>query len=108
MAKPIVVMYIPREGYFGHRMANDEAASVLMRNLNGNFGEEIKDGGNVYHMPDYWTDYYWLVFPKEDITEPELQVFYEKDFTPVKFEELKHFIEEALKPKEAANDTDRK
>jgi hypothetical protein len=94
MAKPIVVMYIPREGYFSDQHGWDETWYELTRILNGNFGEQSSKDKRTY--PLYWTDYYWLVFPKEDIPEPELQVFYEKDFTPIKFEELKKFIEDAL------------
>jgi hypothetical protein len=96
MAKPIVVMYIPRDGYFGKGMSGEEPVAMLMRSLNGNFGED--QSKNPVSYPLYWTDYYWLVFPKDEITEPELQVFYEKDFTPIKFEELKKFIEDSLKP----------
>lgn len=95
MAKPIVVLYIPRN-YF--EFPDGDPSQELMRMLNGNYGED-KDTHKI-HYPLYWTDYYWFVFPKEEITEPELQVFYEKDFTPIRFEELKKFIEDALKAKE--------
>lgn len=98
MAKPIVVMYIPRFDYFGPRQDGKEPASILMRTLNGNYGEDIKEGESVYQMPDFWMDYYWLVFPKDQIDAPMLEVFYEKDFTPISFEELKKFIEDSLKP----------
>lgn len=96
MAKPIVVMYIPEHGYFTTPNMNaSEAAIKLTRTLNGGFGQPMEDPGITY--PDYWKDYYWLVFPKCDIDEPQLQVFYDKDFTPIKFEELKKFIEDALR-----------
>lgn len=96
MAKPIVVMYIPRDGAFEHY--GRDVPDRLMRILNGNYGEPSEDHETIY--PEYWQDYYWFVFIKRDIEEPELEVFYEKDFTPIKFEELKQFIEDTLKAKE--------
>lgn len=95
MVKPIVVMYIPRHGAFNK--PGDDAPELLMRALNRNYGK-TSDDGTVY--TSYWDQYYWLVFVKRDIEEPQLQVFYEKDFTPIRFDELKKFIEETLKAKE--------
>lgn len=46
---------------------------------------------HVFAIPNYITD--------EPIDQLEIQVFYEKDFTPIKFEELKKFIEDSLKSK---------
>lgn len=92
MAKPIVVLYIPRDGYFSSYHSHEEPSAELMRIFNANFGEESSNRT----FPAYWLDYYWLVFPKDEITEPELQVFFEKDFTPIKFEELKKIIEDTL------------
>lgn len=99
MAKPIVVMYIPENGYFDTNGVTDMNTIVhsLMSQLNGNYGRSIVDGDTKIIAPDYWKDYYWFVYPKRDIDEPQLQVFYEKDFTPIKFEELKKFIEDTLK-----------
>lgn len=94
MAKPIAVLYIPPEGAFHAR--GEEGRTILMRELNGNYGRPV-DGTDKLTFPQFWTDYYWLVFEKHDIDQPELQVFYEKDFTPIKFEELKKFIEDTLK-----------
>lgn len=102
MVRPIVVMYIPEIRTWmerGQEMTADSAADILTRVLNGNFDQPTEEAGIVY--PDYWKDYYWLVFPKRDIDEPQLQVFYEKDFTPIKFEELRKFIEETLKAEKA-------
>lgn len=96
MAKPIVVMYIPHGGAFYR--SGLEAPETLMRVLNGKYGEASDADGIL--APDYWLDYYWFVFYKRDIDEPQLQVFYEKDFTPIKFDELKKFIEDTLKAKE--------
>jgi hypothetical protein len=98
MAKPIVVMYIPENGYFASLGRTDDLNGIvqeLTRLLNGNFGQPVETQGRITY-PDYWKDYYWLVFPRRDIDEPQLDVFYEKDFTPIKFEELKKFIEDAL------------
>lgn len=96
MAKPIVVMYIPRDGAFNSSAA--DAPEKLMRILNSNYGKPSDDGQTIY--PEYWLDYYWLVFEKRDIDEPQIEVFYEKDFTPIKFEDLKQFIEDTLKAKD--------
>lgn len=93
MAKPIVVMYIPNN-YQGSGWEPD----ILMRLLNGNFGD-VQTDDEKYKLTDYWTDYYWLCFYSWEIEVPELKVFYEKDFTPIKFEELKQFIEDSLKNK---------
>jgi hypothetical protein len=95
-AKPIVMMYIPPDSFF--HSSGEDSRTILMRQLNGNYGQPLQEAGITY--PDYWKDYYWLVFTKDDIDEPELQVFYDKDFTPINFEELKKFIEDSLKTKE--------
>ena len=90
-------MYIPESHPWmdrGREVGADSAANSIMRALNGNFGQPADEAGIVY--PDFWKDYYWLVFPKQNIDEPQLQVFYEKDFTQIKFDELKKFIEDAL------------
>ena len=94
MAKPIVVMYLPENDAYSAQCDADK----IMRVVNGNFGEPPGDKDII--APEYWLDYYWFVFPKRDIEVPELQVFYEKDFTPINFEELKKFIEDTLKAKE--------
>jgi hypothetical protein len=67
MAKPIAVLYIPRNGYFSFHGSNfNEPAIELMRMFNGNFGEDPLE--HAVNYPQYWTDYYWLVFPADDIT----------------------------------------
>lgn len=86
-AKPIVVMYLP-----DHFRDSEWKAEEVMDILNN-----FPDGDQRYVRTDYWKDYYWLAFYKDEIDAPELQVFYEKDFTPIKFEELKQFIEDSLK-----------
>lgn len=87
-------MYIPPDGAFNK--PGDDAPELLMRALNGNYGQTSEDG-TAYTC--YWDQYYWLVFVKRDIQEPEIQVFYEKNFKPIKFDELKKLIEDTLKPK---------
>lgn len=91
-AKPIVVMYIPQ-----HYANEGWEAGKVMNILNGT--QTVEDKGK-FEVNDFWAQYYWFVFYKDDLEAPELQVFYEKDFTPIKFEELRAFIEESLKPKE--------
>lgn len=88
MAKPICVLYIPNS-YTMYNSGRKNDPSELMRILNG-----VDD--NTSKPTLYWQDYYWFCFHKEGITEPEIQCFYEKDFTAVKFEELKKFIENHL------------
>lgn len=88
MAKPICVMYIP------HNYGSWEP-NLLMEILNGFNGSDAEITNKIT-ITDYWADYYWFCFHKDDITEPALQVFCEKDFTPIKFEELKNFIEDAI------------
>jgi len=81
-------MYIPRDFVVG--MGSENASSLLMEVFNGGFEN------NKSRFTDYWKEYYWLVFEKEEITEPELHVFYEKDFTDIKFEELKQLVFDSI------------
>ena len=37
-------------------------------------------------------DYLWFCFFKEGITEPEFKTFYDKDFTPLQYNELKELV----------------
>lgn len=87
MAKPICVMYIPNS-FEGSGWEPD----VLMRLLNGNFGHP-EEQHPKYQITDYWSDYYWFCFYSHEIEVPEFKVFYDKDFTPINFEELKKYIE---------------
>ena len=42
-------------------------------------------------------DYHVLILPCTEITEPiELQVFHEKDFTDIQYEELKQMVQDAI------------
>jgi len=83
MAKPIVVIYLPDS--FSIRGERGGLAMQLMGILNG-FADE------KYKSSDYWKDYYWFCFTKHGIGAQEFEVFYEKDFTDVKFEELKQIV----------------
>ena len=78
MPKPIVVIYLPEN--YTTLDPNSSVSVTLMQNLNDTLG-----------------DYYWFCFPKYDIDEPEFKVFYEKDFTDAKFEELSNIISEGMK-----------
>ena len=42
-------------------------------------------------------DYYWLVLLDPEAIKVEIKVFYEKDFTPIQYEELKSLITNAIK-----------
>lgn len=84
-AKPIVVMYLPN-----HYEGSGWNANDIMHLLNG------FDAGKST-ATDYWSQYYWFVFYNHEVEVPELKVFYEKDFTPIKFEELKAFITDSIK-----------
>jgi hypothetical protein len=80
MAKPIAILYVPEDGRGIGAFHSD-----LMRELNG-----IEN--DTYVRTDFWAEYYWLVIYKDDIREPELKVFYEKDFTEIKLNELKEIV----------------
>ena len=89
MTKPICVIYFP-ESFIGDR----ERSWIFdyMRYLNGE-----QDGIDGKMRPsNYWSDYYWFCFYKDGISEPELKVFYEKDFTEIQFNELKSLVMESI------------
>lgn len=84
--KPICVIYFPDSFY-----TNKERHWIYeyMRYLNG----EQSDGSIKWSdRKDYWNQYYWFCFYKQDITEPELQVFHPKDFTEANYQELKDLV----------------
>lgn len=91
MAKPIAVIYFP-ENF--QSAGNSNWIYEYMRYLNGELpiDGEINFGDNG----KYWTDYYWFCFPKRDILEPQLEVFHEKDFTEIQYEELKALIADSI------------
>lgn len=69
MVKPIALMYYPCY-YFQVGEEKQNISDVII-----SFNKAIPD-------------YHWLCFPKEDIETPELQVFFEKDFTQIQYDEL--------------------
>ena len=71
--KPIVTVSIPF-------MVGMEQQAKIAEDLNKMMGK----------------DYYILVFIAA-VTEPRFQVFYEKDFNEVKYEELKEYIKKEMK-----------
>lgn len=86
MPKPICVIYFPHDF-----PANGRKSWIYeyMRYLNG----EQTDGSIKWDgRKEYWNEYYWFCFYKEEITEPELQVIHEKDFTEMQFQELKELV----------------
>lgn len=85
MAKPICVIYLPEDFSIDGR---SDAAMTLMKALNNNWGEP--DRHITYS--DYWQDYYWFCFVKHSIDAPEFEIFHEKDFTEIKFQELKDLV----------------
>lgn len=85
MAKPIVVIYVPK-----HFPESGWDPSQVMNILNNTENEKTRS-------TNYWTEYYWFCFVNEELDTPELKVFYDKDFTPINFEELKKMIDEQIK-----------
>jgi len=89
MAKPICVIYFP--DLYTSVDHDRNWIYEYARFLNG----EQNDGGR-YQWDGHFTDYYWFCFYKNDITEPEFKVFHEKDFTPIKYEELKQLVLDSI------------
>lgn len=90
-AKPICVIYLPLDFVLGGNNKYN-APLEMMKALNGNFG----DSDNNVKYTDYWKDYYWFSFYKNEITEPEFKVFYVKDFTEIEMNELKGIVLNAI------------
>ncbi len=88
MAKPICIIYFPDQFYPNRtrRWIYD-----YMRFLNGDV-----DNDEALKESEYYKDYYWFCFYKIGINEPEFKVFYEKDFSEIKFEELKQLVLESV------------
>lgn len=78
-AKPIAVVYLPDNLDVGGMKPGWDICTELM-------GQFKKD------MPDY----YWLVLFDCSVERIELKVFYEKDFSPTTYEELKSLITNAI------------
>lgn len=91
MAKPICVIYFP--DHFVDGIAERNWIYEYMRFLNGDRDQEDK---YKYRGFENFNDYHWFCFYKQGINEPELKVFYEKDFTEIQFEELKKLITDSI------------
>lgn len=57
-------------------------------------GADFADVQNT--MQEKWTDYYVLVIPSHRTEIIELEVFYDKDFIEMQYDELKQWIKESL------------
>lgn len=78
MAKPIALLYLPMDLGSGRRTEWSDCNSLMIT------------------FEKSYPDYYWIMSPKESITEIELQVFHEKNFTEIQYEELKQLIEKSI------------
>ena len=88
MSKPICIIYFPET--YCSIPNNREWIYEYMSYLNG-------DRNNKFSwMKHDFYDYHWFCFYKDDISEPEFKVFYEKDFTEIKFEELKQIVNNSI------------
>jgi len=92
--KPICVMYFPVDFTF-HPSGMKIDLVDLMSEFNGwpsnSSKREQRDVGDSFGGYMYWC------FHKENITEPELQVFHPKNFTKIQYKELKELLLNKLK-----------
>lgn len=91
-AKPICVIYFPDSYYSG---MSRSWIYEYMRHLNGE-QTDGSDGIKWEDRKDYWSQYYWFCFYKEDILSPELVVHNAKDINPIEIEELKSIINKEI------------
>jgi len=87
MPKPICIIYLPTD----FNLPGISSPTHLAYALNG---WEYK----TEQRPEI-KEYLWFCFTKEGITAPEFQVFHEKDFTEIQYNELKELIINELKNK---------
>lgn len=83
MAKPICVIYFPET--MQTTLGDRGWIYNYMRFLNGEKDLPMKSS-------DYFTEYYWFCFYKYEIDAPEFEVFHEKDFTDIQYNELKELV----------------
>lgn len=88
MAKPIAILYIPETFRVSRGGKEANAAMELMELLNDGYGSPKADRTTR----GFWNDYYWFVFSDPQIDAPRLEVFHEKDFTEIQFNELKELV----------------
>jgi len=93
--KPIVVIYFPDR--FVSASHDRNWIYEYMRALNGESDTEAKWS----LKKEYCENYFWFCFYKDDINEPEFKVFYEKDFTEIKYQELKQLVLDSIKKEKA-------
>lgn len=84
MPKPIVVLYLSRSDYFGP----DNSPSDLMAIFNGH--------DDTINVAEGFYDYLWFVFVDEASDVPRLQVFHEKDYTEMQYDELNKMLQEGI------------
>ena len=94
--KPICVIYFPPEFEFskGGRIVD---TSALTRELNGISENTIPQEDNLF------SDYLWFCFTKESATEPEFQVFSEKNFSDMEYSELRGLVLSHLTKEQLTN-----
>ena len=80
-AKPICVIYINPDSLSGNK----------------NFWETSRD--YTKNLDETKPDYHWFVFPDYDAQKIEVNVFHQKDFTEVNYEELKSIINNKIQSK---------
>ena len=86
MAKPIAILYVPDMD--SPQNSAQDVAYRYMRELNDNYG----DRNATTQTNGFWSDYYWFVFPEYGLEAPRLEVFHEKDFAEIQFNELKELV----------------
>ncbi len=86
MSKPIAIVYFPE--------------NISMGNDDVNYGEITAGLNKTY------PDYYWFCVPDNNAEKIYLQVFYEKDFTEIQYQELRKLIEKSLQPTENQTKTE--
>lgn len=81
MPKPIAVFYIPSIMDIGGKLIDYNACANLVDDLHKQM-----------------SDYHWFCLIENDnnIQSPYLKVFYEKDFSETKYEELKKHLESKI------------
>ena len=90
MSKPIAVIYFPDNFVAGGM--DRSWVYEYMRALNGE-----SPTNNKWDLSHDYSDYHWFCFYKDEITEPEFHIFFEKDFTPIQYEELRKIVYDSLK-----------
>ena len=85
MAKPICVVYLPENVFPNGKLVTWKDCNEMIKNF-----DEAKP------------DYHWFFFPDNSADKIEFKVFYEKDFTEIKYEELKTLITNAIEETKTA------